>query len=79
MLSDHSFHKKWAVLENHSPEHHADGVQSYLQFDLAIISRDGNPKPAIFQIRDYDNVEWYEQKLFTSLIRAKFLKFLTLR
>lgn len=34
-----------------------DSIQSYLQFDLAIISKDEHPKPAVFQIRDYDNVE----------------------
>lgn len=55
---DHSFHKKWAVLENVNPNDNKDGVQSYLQLDLAIISKDDNPRPAVFQIRDYDNVEW---------------------
>ncbi len=46
------------MLENTNSQESPDAGQSYLQFDLAIISKDDNPKPAVFQIRDYDNVEW---------------------
>lgn len=56
MVQDHSFHKKWGVLEN--PQENSTGGLSYLQLDLAIISKDDKPRPAVFQIRDYDNVEW---------------------
>ncbi|XP_037045765.1 otoferlin [Bradysia coprophila] len=56
-LENHAFHKKWGVLENTDAQGTADGGKSYLQFDLAIISKDDKPAPAVFQIRDYDNVE----------------------
>lgn len=55
-LSDHSYNKKWGVLEKFDPDNES-GIAGYLQVDLSIISSDEPPAPVVLLSYDDDIVE----------------------
>lgn len=56
LLTDHTFLKKWAVLEKIGDEKKNSNA-GYLQIDLTIVATNEPPAPAILQLFDDDVIE----------------------